>query len=91
MSPLLPVLGQLIGLAGRGRPGASAKGVHPGQSLTLMLHVHLPGQGEGWPANPLESEDSEEQGTPLPPPGPSGLCSQGWALDKLGQARSRWA
>ena len=53
-----------------------------------MLHVHLPGLGEGWPANPLESEDSEEQGAPLPPPGPSGLCSQAWALDKLGQARS---
>ena len=56
-----------------------------------MLHVHLPGLGEGWPANPLESEDSEEQGTPLPPPGPLGLCSQAWALDKLGQARSRRA
>ena len=90
-SPLPPVLGQHIGLAGRGRPGASAKGAHPGQSLALMLHVHLPGLGEGCSTNPLESEDSEEQGAPLPLPGPSGLCSQGWALDKLGHAGSRWA
>ena len=56
-----------------------------------MLHVHLPGLGEGCPTNPLESEDSEEQGAPLPLPGPSGLCSQGWALDKLGHTGSRWA
>lgn len=56
-----------------------------------MLHVHLPGRGEGWPANPLGPEDSEEQGDPLPPLGPLGLCLQGWALDKLGQAGSHWA
>ena len=72
-----PVLGQPVGLAGRGRPQASAKCVHPGQSLALMLHVHLPGRGEGWPASPLGPEDSEEQGTPLPPLGPSGAVLTG--------------